>query len=401
MASTRDKNRARALMRDNPDLSYTQALRQVQDSDSVAQQTRDMAFSAWLLRQAERNDLVGDLACDFRASCGCERCEAHQTRLTHLNVADVRGELDAHNADPGAYDALDQADREWQGNGLPLPTALVNAKGGGEYAPTSSVMAAFASRLLGDGPLQIDTNPDQGALVGRIGTGKTRPMADWVSEYRANNPDKTVLVLDTNEVRGIAVEAIRKRLGPTGRPEEAVFDVVPEGMALVVHVNSGGNAIEVRQALTDHGYQVDAVDVEQPDYGVRIHVGYAVEPEAVGDLDREDAVAALRLLGLDPTPERIAWVTQKIEPLVIHQTSDMLSAATAAPEGEVSPMVEVTHLYCPESGAPEGADNSTHHLVPRSAGRGAQQMVCRYCGKTEKALREAAQKGSDAAGGDR
>lgn len=27
-------------------------------------------------------------------------------------------------------------------------------------------------------------------------------------------------------------------------------------------------------------------------------------------------------------------------------------------------------------------DNSTHHLVPRAAGRGAQVMTCRYCGKT-------------------
>jgi hypothetical protein len=38
-------------------------------------------------------------------------------------------------------------------------------------------------------------------------------------------------------------------------------------------------------------------------------------------------------------------------------------------------------MYCPESGAPEGADNSTHHLVPRAAG-----LVCAYCGKTRREI---------------
>ena len=47
-------------------------------------------------------------------------------------------------------------------------------------------------------------------------------------------------------------------------------------------------------------------------------------------------------------------------------------------------MTEPTQKYCPESGAPEGADNSTHHLKPKGG-----RMVCAYCGKTERELREA------------
>lgn len=42
-----------------------------------------------------------------------------------------------------------------------------------------------------------------------------------------------------------------------------------------------------------------------------------------------------------------------------------------------------TEQYCDESGGKPGEDNTTHHLVPRSAGRGAQVMKCRYCGTTQ------------------
>lgn len=52
--------------------------------------------------------------------------------------------------------------------------------------------------------------------------------------------------------------------------------------------------------------------------------------------------------------------------------------------------VEVTHLYCPKSGAPMGADNTTHHLVP--TGPSAERVMrCRYCGETEAALRATAE----------
>lgn len=42
-----------------------------------------------------------------------------------------------------------------------------------------------------------------------------------------------------------------------------------------------------------------------------------------------------------------------------------------------------TQQYCDESGGKPGEDNTTHHLVPRSAGRGTQVMKCRYCGTTQ------------------
>lgn len=58
-------------------------------------------------------------------------------------------------------------------------------------------------------------------------------------------------------------------------------------------------------------------------------------------------------------------------------------------------MIEVTTLHCTMSGAAEGQDNSTHHLVPRAAKRGARgqrEQVCIYCEWTEKELREAAER---------
>lgn len=51
-------------------------------------------------------------------------------------------------------------------------------------------------------------------------------------------------------------------------------------------------------------------------------------------------------------------------------------------------MIEVTTLYCPEAGVGPGQDNSTHHLVTQSAGGGAREQVCLYCGETAKALAE-------------
>lgn len=46
----------------------------------------------------------------------------------------------------------------------------------------------------------------------------------------------------------------------------------------------------------------------------------------------------------------------------------------------------VTHFVCPtlliDHHAAPGDDNTTHHLVPRAAG-----LTCRWCGKTEAALR--------------
>lgn len=49
---------------------------------------------------------------------------------------------------------------------------------------------------------------------------------------------------------------------------------------------------------------------------------------------------------------------------------------------------QITLMWCEESGAKPGEDNSTHHLIPRAAGGGAQQMVCRYCKKTERLIKQ-------------
>jgi hypothetical protein len=50
-------------------------------------------------------------------------------------------------------------------------------------------------------------------------------------------------------------------------------------------------------------------------------------------------------------------------------------------------VIDVTALYCPRSEGEQGEDNTTHHLQPRMVNRERVQ-VCRYCGKTERQLRE-------------
>lgn len=50
-------------------------------------------------------------------------------------------------------------------------------------------------------------------------------------------------------------------------------------------------------------------------------------------------------------------------------------------------MEQPTQHYCPLSGAKPGEDNSTHHLVIKGS-LGSRGYVCRYCGKTERQLRE-------------
>lgn len=47
-------------------------------------------------------------------------------------------------------------------------------------------------------------------------------------------------------------------------------------------------------------------------------------------------------------------------------------------------MNEPTRLWCEKSGAAPGADNSTHHLIPRIG----TIMSCRYCGQTDQQIRE-------------
>lgn len=44
-------------------------------------------------------------------------------------------------------------------------------------------------------------------------------------------------------------------------------------------------------------------------------------------------------------------------------------------------MNEATHIHCDRSGAQEGEDNATHHLVPRADG-----MTCSWCRHTPKQI---------------
>lgn len=52
----------------------------------------------------------------------------------------------------------------------------------------------------------------------------------------------------------------------------------------------------------------------------------------------------------------------------------------------MSTPVEVTALWCPDSGGEPGEDNTTHHLQPRTRS-GARVLVCAHCGRTEEDLR--------------
>lgn len=54
-------------------------------------------------------------------------------------------------------------------------------------------------------------------------------------------------------------------------------------------------------------------------------------------------------------------------------------------------IIEVTTLYCPNSGGLPGEDNTTHHLAPTGPAD-ARYMKCRYCGRTEEDLRAEAAK---------
>lgn len=59
-------------------------------------------------------------------------------------------------------------------------------------------------------------------------------------------------------------------------------------------------------------------------------------------------------------------------------------------------MIEVTRLYCPESGAQPGDDNSTHHLAPTGYDGGTR---CRYCGKAPGTIRAEAEERCPDCGG--
>lgn len=58
-------------------------------------------------------------------------------------------------------------------------------------------------------------------------------------------------------------------------------------------------------------------------------------------------------------------------------------------------IIDVTQLWCDRSGVQPGDDNSTHYLEPKGPS-GGRSMTCRYCGRTEKQLREGTEKLLDA-----
>lgn len=66
-------------------------------------------FGQWLVDQARRPDPIGDLACD--ALAGCDHYAEGQVPTT---VQALRNEMDLHGACPEAYEALEQAAREWK-----------------------------------------------------------------------------------------------------------------------------------------------------------------------------------------------------------------------------------------------------------------------------------------------
>lgn len=49
-------------------------------------------------------------------------------------------------------------------------------------------------------------------------------------------------------------------------------------------------------------------------------------------------------------------------------------------------LIDVTQIFCPESGGRRGEDNATHYLIP--IGTKTQYLACRYCKKSEAKIRE-------------
>jgi len=80
-------------------------------------------FGAWLRQQTDRSDPIGDLARDYAATfCPCPACIGrNRARNRPKTVEGVRAELNEHDASAGAYEALEQAEEEWQVAALSTP----------------------------------------------------------------------------------------------------------------------------------------------------------------------------------------------------------------------------------------------------------------------------------------
>jgi hypothetical protein len=63
-------------------------------------------WGRWLKAQRFRDDPIGDLARDWLTDCGHRK---------YSSPGGVRKELDRHRACEGAYEALDEAIKEWGG----------------------------------------------------------------------------------------------------------------------------------------------------------------------------------------------------------------------------------------------------------------------------------------------
>lgn len=72
---------------------------------------RPRPFGAWLLDQTHRADPIGDLARDVAAGCWCPGCTTRNP--AEWTVDDARQDLDDHDADPAALDALARAIADW------------------------------------------------------------------------------------------------------------------------------------------------------------------------------------------------------------------------------------------------------------------------------------------------
>ncbi len=66
-----------------------------------------MPFVAWLKKQKERNDSIGDLARDFYDDSCCLKVKTPDELRSHIN-------LKHSGACQGALEALDRAKAEWE-----------------------------------------------------------------------------------------------------------------------------------------------------------------------------------------------------------------------------------------------------------------------------------------------
>lgn len=90
----------------------------------------------------------------------------------------------------------------------------------------------------------------------------------------------TIWKLDTRWIREHARKAITERLGHDA--PEALLAVERDGMAVMVRVNSGGNALAVEARLRQRGYKAEQAGSNPGGYGCAVRVNLAVPGEQEG-----------------------------------------------------------------------------------------------------------------------